>query len=299
MSDNGSPPIQAPPPRRKGPRPYILWPVVALCVLLPYCFWQGTWFGSQLSDREIAERLDLMPEGGASKVEDKSLRHAQHAIEQISQRMRLARAGRGESPSQFYPAIVKLAAHPKRVIRESVAWVMQEDAKEASFAAPLSQLLQDEAPTVRRNAALGLARRGDKSALGELRAMLESFTIRAEHSGKIEAMLTSGQSVRQGGEIYRVATADGKIEILRSPLLIGEVTMCYVAEGAKLTKGQKVCDIAPSEQEVYYALVALAILGDKSDVERVRAWIEPRSGYTHRVREQAKRTTKSLESRKQ
>jgi len=48
-----------------------------LIVLMPFLFWWNTWFGRQLSDKQIAEYLR----------DDKHPRHIQHALVQIGERM--------------------------------------------------------------------------------------------------------------------------------------------------------------------------------------------------------------------
>ena len=48
-----------------------------LIVLMPFLFWWNTWFGRQLSDKQLAEYLQ----------DDKKPRHIQHALVQIGERV--------------------------------------------------------------------------------------------------------------------------------------------------------------------------------------------------------------------
>src|SRR6266487_4869297 len=48
-----------------------------LIVLMPFLFWWNTWFGRQLSDKQLSEYLR----------DDKKPRHIQHALVQIGARM--------------------------------------------------------------------------------------------------------------------------------------------------------------------------------------------------------------------
>ena len=48
-----------------------------LIVLMPFLFWWNTWFGRQLSDKQLAEYLQ----------DDKRPRHIQHALVQIGERV--------------------------------------------------------------------------------------------------------------------------------------------------------------------------------------------------------------------
>ena len=48
-----------------------------LIVLMPFLFWWNTWFGRQLSDKQLSEYFH----------DDKKPRHIQHALVQIGERM--------------------------------------------------------------------------------------------------------------------------------------------------------------------------------------------------------------------
>ena len=84
-----------------------------LIVLMPFLFWWNTWFGRQLSDRQLAEYLQ----------DDKHPRHIQHALVQMGERM-----GRHDaSVTRWYPDAIRLASDPVEEVRNTDAWVMGQD----------------------------------------------------------------------------------------------------------------------------------------------------------------------------
>src|SRR5437016_12797136 len=93
-----------------------------LIVLMPFLFWWNTWFGRQLSDRQLNEYLQ----------DDKKPRHIQHALVQIGERLTRHDSG----VARWYPDVVRLAAYPIEEVRNTDAWVMGQDtaSKDASSA---------------------------------------------------------------------------------------------------------------------------------------------------------------------
>src|SRR5215471_10939256 len=86
----------SPKPRhRMSTRQRLLFFLTAwLIVLMPFLFWWNTWFGRQLSDKQIAEYLK----------DNKHARHIQHALVQIGERM-----GRHDlGVTRWYPDLVRL-----------------------------------------------------------------------------------------------------------------------------------------------------------------------------------------------
>src|ERR1700674_4320371 len=100
-----------------------------LIVLMPFLFWWSTWFGRQLSDRQIGEYLN----------NNKHPRHIQHALVQMAERM-----GRHDaSAARWYPEMVRLAAHPVEEVRNTDAWVMGQDTTATGFHETLLKMLED------------------------------------------------------------------------------------------------------------------------------------------------------------
>ena len=132
------------------------------CVVVPFFFWQGTWFGRPLQDDELTRFLT---------DPDKS-RRVQHGLAQIAERME-----RGDPKvAQWYETVAQLSEHPGPQVRVTAAWVMGQDSTSELFHNTLLQMLRDDEVLVRRNAALSLVRFGDGEGLSELRAMLASHT---------------------------------------------------------------------------------------------------------------------------
>ncbi len=130
------------------------------CVVVPFLFWQGTWFGRPLQDDELTQSLT---------DPDKS-RRVQHGLSQIAERME-----RGDPKvARWYGMVAQLSEHPGPQVRVTAAWVMGQDATSQLFHDALLDMLHDEEVLVRRNAALSLVRFGDRDGLEELRDMLAS-----------------------------------------------------------------------------------------------------------------------------
>ncbi len=116
-----------------------------LIVLMPFLFWWNTWFGRQLSDKQLSEYLQ----------DDKKPRHIQHALVQIGERVTRHDPG----VAQWYPDVVRLASYPIEEVRNTDAWVMgqdvtSKDAASAGFHQALLKMLGDSSLLVRGNAAL-------------------------------------------------------------------------------------------------------------------------------------------------
>src|SRR5512132_2636051 len=104
---------------RMSRRTKILFFVTAWAiVLMPFLFWQSTWFGRQMTDRQIQAALHN---------NDKP-REIQHALVQIGERM-----ARGESIVQWYADLVRLASHRVEEIRNTDAWLMGQDTSRPDF----------------------------------------------------------------------------------------------------------------------------------------------------------------------
>ena len=90
-----------------------------LIVLMPFLFWWNTWFGRQLSEKQLAEYLQ----------DQKHPRHIQHALVQIGEHITRHDA----SVTQWYPQVVRLASDPVEEVRNTDAWVMGQDTSGAGF----------------------------------------------------------------------------------------------------------------------------------------------------------------------
>src|SRR2546423_14749522 len=97
------------PHRKMSPRNRALFFLTAwLIVLMPFLFWWNTWFGRQLSGKQIGEFLN----------DEKHPRHIQHALVQLGEPMR--RPGPGVKP--LYPDLIGRPGHPLGQVRNTDAW---------------------------------------------------------------------------------------------------------------------------------------------------------------------------------
>ncbi len=255
--------------------------VAALCVVIPFLFWRGTWFGRVLDDSEINQYL--------AEQQEKP-RHTQHALVQISERM-----SRGEaSVKQWYPQIVALADHPLPELRVTVAWLMGQDNQSDVFHEKLLEMIHDANPLVRRNAALSLARFGDAAGRPELLAMLQPFTVTAEQAGVITNRLEEGDSVDRGTLLARIAVAGQPDPVeIRSPVP-GVVRKRLRRDGEAVQAGDGVTLLSPDSGHAFEALRALYLVGSRDDIESIRPFLAPNEDTPAKVTEQAQLTIEHL-----
>src|ERR1700730_11045395 len=179
-------PAQPKPKPRMSTRNRLLFFFTAwLIVLMPFLFWWNTWFGRQLSDKQIVEYLN----------DDKRPRHIQHALVQLGERL----ARNDASATRWYPALVRLASHPVEEVRNTDAWVMGQDPSAARFHEALLKMLADSSPMVRGNAALSLVRFGDATGRPQIVALLQPATIAAPTAGRLTDTDKVSTSIHQGG----------------------------------------------------------------------------------------------------
>src|SRR5205085_8458411 len=136
MTPNGNPASPA-----ATRRPSNLWLIIvaALFIIVPFLTWYLTWFGRPLSDEKIAEYL----------ADENNPRHIQHALLQIEERIERGDAG----SKKFYPQIIASSKSSVPEVRKTAAWVMGQDNRSEEFHGAVVQLLNDDEPLVRRNAA--------------------------------------------------------------------------------------------------------------------------------------------------
>ena len=238
-------------------RPSNVWLIIvaALFIVVPFLTWYLTWFGRGLSDQELTNYLN----------DQNNPRHMQHALLQIE-----AKIEKGETnATQFYPEIVAASKSPVAEVRKTAAWVMGQDNKSDDFHTALLQLLKDDDPLVRRNAALQLVRFGDASGRAELRAMLKPFEAKPPVAGTIVGLLPVNSTIRAGGMLARIRDASNNIYEFRSPV-DGKIAYPQIAkEGDQITANQTVARVLPDHATIVDALRALAYVGTKDDLELV------------------------------
>src|SRR5258708_11481559 len=277
-----SPAHPARPRHRMSTRNRLLFFVTAwLIVLMPFLFWWSTWFGRQLSDKQITEYLN----------DDKHPRHIQHALAQLGERM----ARHDPGATRWYPQLPRLASHPVQEVRNTDAWVMGQDPSAPAFHETLLKMLQDSSPMVRGNAALSLVRFVDATGRPPIVALLQPASIVAPVGGRVIDMDKVGTSVRQGGLIAKLQERERTTEI-RTPI-IGRTRAHSVATGATVVAGTEVAAIEPSSEQVWEALRALYLVGQLEDLPTIRIYERNVPEIPDRLREQALLTEKAILSR--
>ncbi len=160
---------------------------------MPVLFWWNTWFGRNLSDKQVTEYLQ----------DDHHPRHIQHALVQMGERM----SRHDTAVTRWYPDLVRLAAHPVEEVRNTDAWVLGQDTTAPGFHQALLNMLKDSSPLVRGNAALSLVRYGDAAGRPQIVALLQSVKIVAPIAGRVVDADRAGTAIRQGGLIAKLQNA--------------------------------------------------------------------------------------------
>lgn len=266
---------------KKRPSNFWLIIVAALFIIVPFLTWYVTWFGRSLSDEKITEYLS----------DEKHPRNVQHALAQIEQRMEQG----DPSARKFYPRIVALTKSPTGEVRKTVAWVMGQDNSSEDFHRALLELLKDNEPLVRRNAAVQLVRFGDANGRPELRAMLQSFEAKAPFAGNLVSLLSVGSSVRAGSLLARIRDASGTVQEFRAPVDGTIVSPVVVKEGDSVAANQTIAWLASDRASIDAALRALSYVGTKDDLPIIESCAQ--ADGSRETANQAALTAKAIHNR--
>ncbi|MBI3404371.1 MAG: HEAT repeat domain-containing protein [Acidobacteria bacterium] len=279
-----TPPVPTPaaPSKGMGLRwTYAILIVAFLFVLMPFLFWQATWFGKPLSDEEISTNL----------ADQEHPRKIQHALSQLADRM-----GRGDaSARRWYPQIAALAGHKTDEIRVTAAWVMGQDNHAIEFIPALHKLLEDAHPMVQRNAGLSLVRFGDATGKPQILSMLQPYAARAPASGNLAQRLKVGDGVNPGTMLARIRSGSNEQEV-RSQVP-GTVQQWIRAEGAAVQAGEEIVSLAPSGEMAFESLRALVIVGQSEDIPVIEKYLSTSKDLQDSIRQQAELTIRSIKSR--
>src|SRR6266576_3455922 len=291
--ENGDQPALAPedssgkaassPHHKMSPRNRALFFLTAwLIVLMPFLFWWNTWFGRQLSDKQIGEFLN----------DEKHPRHIQHALVQLGDHM--GRNDPGVKP--LYPELIRLAWHPVEEVRNTDAWVMGQDTSGTGFHEALLKMLEDSSPMVRGNAALSLVRFGDATGRPQIVALLQPAEVKAPQSGKVIDTITVVTAIHQGGVIAKLEQNGQTIEI-RSPLA-GRLRNLSVKSGQSVSAGDEIATLDPSTEQVWEALRALYLIGQLDDLPAILPYERELPDIPDHVRQQAVLTERAIRERR-
>jgi Biotin-requiring enzyme len=265
--------------RVRGSGPIII--LAALFVAATFVAWYFTWFGRGLSDAEISTYLS----------DTRNPRHVQHALLQIQQRMER----KDTTARNWYPQLMALSTSDETEYRLTVSWIMGFDNQDKGFHEALLRLVRDDAPIVRRNAALALIRFNDPSGRQELVAILQPYGVKATAGGLVTSTLHAGSEVSRGTLLARIQQADGAVVEVRSPLP-GRINKIADPNGAQVSKGEEILTLNSDEESVWEALRGLSFIGTADDLEIVHSYAAS-SGASPRVREQAALTEKAIRER--
>jgi len=283
MGENGNyPEIKVAESRRRAKASWPILVLAALFLVATVLAWYFTWFGRGLSDADIGKYLS----------DTKNPRHVQHALLQIQQQMER----RDPAAKQWYPQIEELSANPETEFRLTTAWLMGFDNQSDGFHQALLRLVKDDQPIVRRNAALALVRFNDHSGREELVSVLKPYSLKVNAAGLVSSTLHAGSDVSRATLLARIEQPDGKLVEVRSPLL-GRIEAIEKPNGSQVNPGDELLRINSDEDSVWEALRGLALIGNADDLLAVQA-LTTSNTASERLKEQAKLTAKSIESRK-
>jgi biotin carboxyl carrier protein len=254
-----------------------------LFVLMPFLFWNATWFGRPLNDSQISKAL----------TDHAHPRDIQHALTQLELRIE---AG-DPSVRKWYPQLIQLAADPVNEIRITDAWVMGQDNSSDDFHEALLKLLSDPNVMVQRNAALSLVRFKDDSGHALIVAMLKPSEMNSPFGGKLLTRLKPGDVINTGTMVAHIESAAGKREV-RS-IVPGTLDRWLVVNESNVTAGQPILSLLPSESAVWEALRALYLTGTSDDLPEVAHFARGVDGMSPPIAQQAQATLKAINQRNQ
>ena len=253
-----------------------------LFVLMPFLFWNATWFGRPLTDEQISKSLG----------DHQHAREIQHALTQIE--MRIER--NDPSARRWYPRLVALSNDPLPEIRVTDAWVMGQDSSSPEFHDALRRMLSDPDPMVQRNAALSLVRFGDESGHDIIVSMLEPYAMPSPSSGTLRQRLKPGDTVNPGTMVGHIDAGDTASNEVRA-LVPGTLTAWTVPDKSQVSAGQTILALAPSPEMVWESLRALFLIGRPGDVAAIAPYARDIDGMAPQVKQQATLTLQRIRDR--
>lgn len=252
-----------------------------LFVLMPFLFWNATWFGRPITDNQITKAL-----GDRSHP-----REIQHVLSQFETRIE-----KGDpSVRRWYPQMVALAKDPVDEIRVTDAWVMGQDNTSQEFHTALLPMLNDPNPMVQRNAALSLVRFQDDSGHALIVSMLRPYGMDSPLAGVLVTRLKTADIVNPGTLVAHIESG-GKSNEVRSQVP-GTVERWLVSDGATVTAGQPILSLSPNESMAWEALRALYLTGRPEDLPDVERFVRGIDGMSPQVAVQAQDTARAISGR--
>jgi biotin carboxyl carrier protein len=256
-------------------------------VVMPFLFWNATWFGRPITDAQISKAL----------ADRSHPREIQHVLSQFETRIERA----DPSVRKWYPQIVALAKDPIDEIRVTDAWVMGQDNTAPEFHQALLPALNDPNPMVQRNAALSLVRFQDDSGHAQIVSMLQPYVMNAPQAGALATRLKPGDTVNPGTLVAHIEPAGnsgiaGMSNEVRANVP-GTVDHWIVKDGTTVSAGQPILALAPNESMAWEALRALFLTGRQEDLPFVNQFIRGSDGMSPQLALQAQATAKAIHDR--
>lgn len=245
---------------------------ILVFVVIPFLFWRGTWFGTELTASQMRQYL----------ADRERPRRVQHALAQIEKKMAAADPG----ARIWYPEVVQLSTHPAWEVRITAAWVMGQDNSYPPFHRALQHMISDPDAMVRRNAALALVRFRDASGKGEILSMLRPCAVRSNAGGRISLWVSLGQRCQHGSILAKISDNQTSRD-LPAPIS-GTVEVISARSGDSVSAGQLVLTLSADENQLWEALRALYLIGDGGDAGEIAKFTKP--PYPERIRRQALET---------
>jgi hypothetical protein len=255
--------------------------VALLFVLMPFLFWNATWFGRPMTDAQIAKAL-------ADRAHPREI---QHALAQLETRIE----ARDPRVKQWYPQIVSLATDPVDEIRVTDAWVMGQDNACEEFHRALLPMLNDLNVMVQRNAALSLVRFDDDSGHTQILAMLRPYEMASPFDGAVDTRLKPGDIVNPGTMVAHIEGGGKKNEVRAT--VPGTLVRWLVGDHTNVTAGQPLVSLAPSEGMIWEALRALYIVGRAEDLPTIEQIVRAAYGASPQIGQQAQSTARAIRDR--
>jgi hypothetical protein len=266
-------------------------------VVMPFLFWNATWFGRPITDAQISKVL----------ADRSHPREIQHVLSQFETRIERGDA----SVREWYPQMVALSKDPVDEIRVTDAWVMGQDNTAPEFHQALLPMLDDPNPMVQRNAALSLVRFQDDAGHAQIVSMLQPYVMNAPQSGVLATRLKPGDIVNPGTLVAHIGVtgsrdatgkndAAGKSAVKSDEVrakVPGTLDHWLVKDGATISAGQPMLMLAPNESMAWEALRALFLTGRTEDLPYVNAFVRGSDGMSPQVGAQAQATARAIHDR--